>query len=417
MMWGKTKKRQDVDANQAKDRLVSMLGLDPDEHEPASELASRMPFEILTEPAPATASSKRTPAEVFEPAAVDPSAIETDLDSAGIAALSAAVRALPERLAQKTEEALMGTPMEAPSPTAGAPQVPVPLEDLRRIVADELAGLSEKSDQLLDGQAKLFEEKLAGVANRALSQSEASVHRTVSRLEAFFSEAKQIESTMGESVANLAREATEALHQQNKILQTDLSQLASLIESQVTVGLEPVTGRIQNYRAQAEEVSSELEARLTRFAQKTAEAGLAQTQLFEEKIAAISEKAVSEAQITVEHRMAQLRETAMRSLEDEIASLSARLERSHLESFERRLDEMFEAAKAKIAVVQQESSNFSADLLSQMRTESEAIARDFHERLQLDAHALSANLMVRMRTRLQKLTDEFRSIFDSAAQG
>jgi DNA-binding ferritin-like protein len=212
---------------------------------------------------------------------------------------------------------------------------------------------------------------------------------------------------MSESLADHARQATHALQMQAKVLEGDVSKIAELIDSQITAALEPVTNRIRDFRAQAEEANSTLETSLTRFAQKKAEAALAQTQFFESKVAAISEQTVSDVRKSRESRMTQLREIAMHKLEDETIGLSERLQRSHLENLKMSLDRMFEEFRAKLEVVQQESGNCSADLLSQMRKESEVIARDLHERLQSDAQTLAVNMVAMMRCRLQKLTEEF----------
>jgi hypothetical protein len=364
------------------------------------------------------------PQELLQSVEFDCSKIQMHSDLSGLEALSAAVRAMPERLTQKAEEVLSrhlkteqtaiatSKPEATPSGLANAAQqCPVPSHELRRIPGDELAALSER---LLDEQAKLFEEKLVSIATKALSQSEASVHTTVSRLEGYFAQAKQLESKMSESLADHARQAMETLQMQTKLLEGDVSKIVGLIESQITAGLEPVVNRIREHRAQAEEVNSTLETSLTRFAQKTADAALVQTQFFEEKVAMISERTISEAQKNLEGRMAQMREIATHSFEGEFIALSERLQRSHLESLHMSLETMFEASRAKLEGVQQETGNCSADLLNQMRKESEVIARDFHERLQSDAQTLAVNMVVMMRRRLQKLTEEFRSIFDSA---
>jgi hypothetical protein len=464
-MWGRIKKQQETEANPGIDRLACVLGLDLEEHgnsvsskrqqteanaaphRPASILGldlekhgssgsicadvdpQRLPSGWTSEapqaPGAAPADTAFDHPEVLQSVEFDCSAIQMHSDLAGLEALSAAVRAMPERLTQKAEEALSGhlrldqiatgvsSKPEALQPGLGTyvQQRPVVTNELPQISEDELAALSER---LLDGQAKLFEERLVSIANKALSQSEASVHTIVARLEGYFAKAKQLESKMSESLADHARQAMQALQTQTRALEGDVSKIAELIESKITAGVEPVVNRIQDYRAQAEEVNSSLETSLTRFAQKTAEAASVQTQFFEQKVASISEQSVSEAQKSLESRVTQLREIATHNLENEIIALSERLQHSHLETLQMSLDKMFEASRAKLEVIQQESGNCSAGILSQMRKESEVIARDFHERLQGDAQTLAVNMVVMMRHRLQKLTEEFRSIFDSS---
>jgi hypothetical protein len=51
-----------------------------------------------------------------------------------------------------------------------------------------------------------------------------------------------------------------------------------------------------------------------------------------------------------------------------------------------------------------------------MRTESEAIEHELYSRFKSDAEALEAKLADRVRGRPEKLTEEFRSIFDGVPQ-
>jgi hypothetical protein len=436
-MWEKTKKCQEPGANLTGDRLATLLGLDLKEYESDASLSDDaqqppdcLPSDSVTAAAasPEITACGQTSADAVEPAALDHSPVQMQSDFAGLEAMSAAIRSVAERVTREAGGALKGqlkpvgqqaaseTSSKAettlPGLTARVQHYPAPPDELHTIAENELADLSEKSKRLLEERARLFEERLVEIVNKTLSQSEANVHRTVSHLEACFARAKEIESSMGESLASLARQALEAVHVQTKTLEGELSKVAELIESQVTEGLEPVTSRIQDCRAQAEEINSTLQASLTRFTQEVAEAALAETQSFGEKIATISGQAANEAQSSLESRMSQLRDTAAYLFENEIRSLSERLQHSHLESLQIRLEETFEAFRAKLQGIQQESGNFSADLLRQMRTASDALVRDVHERLQSDAQSVAANMVVMMQSRLQKLTGEFRALFD-----
>ncbi|MBV9265071.1 MAG: hypothetical protein JO061_02770 [Acidobacteriaceae bacterium] len=445
MMWGRNKRREEP-LKVTGERLTSMLGLDviePEneialpvnaslpqtefspkcEHEPALEFASQA---VLKLPSPEQQSQQN-----FSPDTLDHSALQTQPELSGIEAMSQAIRTVGEVLTQKAEEALKG-PMKAAAPEAadnmffgaerGLPAVvtyvqphhPTPTEEWHVVAENELADLSAKSERLLEERARLFEEKLVAIVNKTLSQSEANVHKTVSRLESSFAQAKEIQSSLGDSLACLTKQAMEAVQTQTKTVEKDLSTIAGLIESQVTAGLAPVTNRIQECRAQAEEVHSTLQTSLAQVTRETAGAVLSQTQLFEQKVSEISAQAASQAESRLEARMGELREIAIRSLDDEIRSLSDRLQRSHIENLQKGLDETFESSRAKVQLVQQEFTNFSTDLLNQMRTESENIARNFHKRLQSDAQSVATNMVATMRGKLQKLADEFSKMFDGA---
>src|SRR5262249_52329602 len=112
--------------------------------------------------APADIAFDQIPTQVLH---FDGSAIQKDSDLGGLDALSAAVRAMPERLAQKAEAVLTGnfrleqtdtatsSKRVTVSPALGAWQQSSALDnEFHRLPEDELALLSEKSERLLDRQ-------------------------------------------------------------------------------------------------------------------------------------------------------------------------------------------------------------------------------------------------------------------------
>ena len=440
-MWGKNK-RSEESFRVNTDRLTSVLGLDlketaddlmPNEAplletEPSVKTEHMSSDEAAGQSASCDPECDQEPKQPIGPVTLDHLAVQRQSELAGIGAMSEAFRSLTEVLTQKTGEALNAplkpevqqtrngkavTSFPAPATYVG-PRHPTPAEERYGIVEKQLDDLSAKSEELLEERAKLFEEVLAAIVNKSLSQCEATVHRTVSRLETSLAQAKEIQSSLGESLASLTRQAMEAVQTQTKTLEGDLSKVAQLIESQVTAGLQPVTNRIQECRAEAEDVQATLQANLARLTQEAAQAVSVQAQSFEQKVAAISEQAAGQAHKTFESRMSQLQESSLHSLEDQIRTAADHLQRSHLESLQRGLDDTFESSRANIQLVQQGLSSFSADLLNQMRSESENIARNFHQRLQSDAQAVAASMVATMQSRLQKLAEEFGKMFEGA---
>lgn len=441
-MWGKNK-RSEESFRMTADRLTSVLGLDlkepaadliSDEAPPLPEGEPSVKTEHVSSDEAAGQSVSCDPECDQEPEqsigslALDHLAVQRQSELAGIGAMSEAFRSLTEVLTQKTGEAL-NAPLKPEGqqtrngkaittvPTAAThvpPRHPAPAEERHGIAEKQLAELSAQSEQLLEERAKLFEEVLAAIVNKTLSQCEATVHRTVSRLETSLAQAKEIQSSLGESLASLTRQAMEAVQTQTKTLEEDLSKVAQLIESQVTAGLQPVTNRIRECRTEAQEVQVTLQANLARLAQEATQAVSVQTQSFEQKVAAISEEAAGQARKAFESRMSQLQESGLHSLEDQIRAVADRLQRSHVESLQRGLDDTFESSRANIQRVQEGLSSFSTDLLNQMRSESENIARNFHQQLQSDAQAVSASMVATMRSRLQKLANEFGKMFEGA---
>ena len=400
-MWGRTKTSQPVESDTARERLVSILGLTV---EGAESTGGR--------PNPTKAVVVDTTAQQIQP------------DVAASDGFSAAIGALAGRLTHDTDEALprelAPAGRKAASDTFGeAAQLSVATYTQPHpvlIPERELTDLPAESQRLLEERTKLFQDQLGGIVNKTLCQSEAAVHSSVARLETYFAQAKQIESTMDEKLANLSRSALQAVQTQTKVLEGEMSKIAEQVGSQITAALEPATSWIQNYRAQADEINSALEASLKRFTQKAAEAALLRTRLFQESLATISEQVVSETEQTLHSRMTQIREMASRSLEDEMASVSERLQQSHAQSLQTRLDEILAASRVRVETLQQQSGTISTEFLGRMRTDSEVIATELHDRFQSDAGVLEAKMVDTIRDRLQKLTEEFRSIFDALQQ-
>ncbi len=293
--------------------------------------------------------------------------------------------------------------IDTPNGPAGPQNGHVTSDALQSTVETALTDLTQRSEEIIERQARLFEQSLARIGTKTLSQAEASARRTVSRLENCCAEAQEVELTMDESLANVARKMTEAAHGQINVLEENLAKIAEQIGSRIQAEFEPMTKRVETYRAQAQEMSSSLETTLTRFTQRAEETAKGQARSFEEKVAKISVQAISQAQESFDSGITQLRETTAQSFEDRITSLG--------DTVERHLKENLEAwSKAQLEIVQQQASKVSADLLSRVRSDSESIAQQLYERLKSEAQLLESKTLGNMQGKLQKVTEEFHSI-------
>src|SRR5690348_7264089 len=237
-MWGKNKRSEDSFRMTA-DRLTSVLGLDlketaddlmPDEAalpetEPSVKTEHVSADEAAGQSVPCDPECDQEPKQSIGPVALDHLAVQRQSELAGIGAMSEAFRSLTQVLTQKTGEALNAplkpevqqtrngkavTSLPAAA-TYAPPRDPAPAEEWHGIAGKQLDDLSAKSEQMLEERAKQFEEALAAMVNKTVSQCEATVHRTVSRLETSLAQAKEIQSSLGESLASLTRQAMEAV--------------------------------------------------------------------------------------------------------------------------------------------------------------------------------------------------------------
>jgi hypothetical protein len=263
------------------------------------------------------------------------------------------------------------------------------------------AAKSEKSSEKRDRQ---LEEKSAGIGNNGSSPVDTTVGR-LSRLEASVAESQQGELYTHDSLTNLARKMTDAVHGQINVLEESLGRIAEQIGSRIQTEFEPVAKRVEGYRVQADEINSTLEVALARFTQRAEEAAKKQTWLFEDKIARTSQQAATQVQESIQGAITQLRDAAAQSLEQRVTAIA--------ESAERRLKESFEEwSKVQLETIQQQATSLSALILTQLRTESESIAEGLQGHLKSDAQLLETKTLEAMQGRLQKVTEEFRLVLE-----
>lgn len=494
-MWGRSKADEIAKTTAViRNRYATVLGLDLEEHPDGSSPDAPLGREDHDEPT--SRSKPRTVAETSPPAGVvlagasAPLSHKTDPQHArhGAGPESLIPNALtPEHTSQNTEERppdpfttfeqntnddtsslrrtllLSGT-----TPAQDRSESP---DALQSTVDAALTQLTEKSDELLDTQAKLFEKTVAQIANQNSAQAEERVRETLSRLEAYLAQADEMKLTMDENLAHLAKHTTEAAQVQSKVLEENLTQITQQIASRLQEELAPMASRFESYRAQADQMHATLETALTSFTQKTEETAQIQARSFEEKIAHLSEQTLSQAQESLHSDITQARETAAHSFEEQMTVLADRLyaerqdrmlaelertseelsgqlgkqieqrceaslqealqvleDRLLTESTRREtsetpasgnraapLPENFAAwSKAQLAVLQQQAGDLSTHLLDQVRAESQAIAQQLQDRLKTDTQFLETRIVETLQGKLQTLTDEFRSLAERA---
>jgi hypothetical protein len=387
-MWGKTKIDEEEAAKTASSRLITVLGLD---HSDLRDGASPPAPSSISEPInPAGKTSGSSIYAMLERlsrreggsdrAVVTPSGPKAEDDTSFLQTNRASATMCVENEPLRTSEAHLPAVSVATEPTLN-------------------------SERLVEKSVRQFEATMTRQEVKTVSQVDATMRPTASLLENFVADDHEMEMTMDENLANLARKMTEAAHGQINTLEESLAKVAERVSSRIQTEFEPIAKRVESYRAQAEEMNSTLESALARFTQRAEDAAKAQAWLFDEKIARVSEQAVSHAQENVQNGITQLRETATHSFEEQIAALG--------ESLERRLKETFEAwSKTQLEMAQQQASKFSSDLLSQVRTESENIVQYLHTRLKSDAQVLETKTFDAMQSKLQKATEEFRSVLE-----
>lgn len=493
-MWGRGKTEEIAKTTAViRNRYATVLGLDLEEHPDSSspdgslgredhQPASKSKLQALAEPSP--------PASAVLAGASASFLHKTDPQPArhGAGPESLIPNALtPERLSQDSEERppdplttfeqhandytsslrrtllLNGTtPAQDGSVSPGA---------LQSTVEAALTYLTEKGDELLETQAKLFEKTVAQIANQHPSQAEERLRETVSRLEAYLAQADEMKLTMDENLANLAKHTTEAAQVQSKVLEENLTEITQQIGSRLQQELAPMASRLEDYRAQVDQMHATLETALTSFTLKTEEAAHQQARSFEEKIAHMSEEALSQTQDSLHSEITQLREAAAHSFEEQMTAVADRLyaerhdrmlaelqrtseelggqlgkqieqrceaslqqalqvlqdrllaESTRLETSETPvtgnsaapLPENIEVwSKRQLAVLEQRAGDLSTHLLDQVRAESQAIAQQLQDRLKTDTQFLETRIVDTLQGKLQTLTDEFRSLAERA---
>src|SRR5207249_10726479 len=223
-----------------------------------------------------------------------------------IEARSAGIRAALDRVSQKTTDTLQGrlTSLSVagelfhptrpiPSAIARLQNCPTPSDELHLNVKHALSDFTRKCEESVERQSRIFKEKVARIGDDTFSQAQSNAHNVVLRLETYFAQAEEIKSSIDESLANLARKTREAADAQTDILEESVGKITEQIRAVIDGRLDSVTSRVEGYRAQFEEISSALEAKLTSFIQTSEQAAQKQACLFDARIASTSEQAIS----------------------------------------------------------------------------------------------------------------------------
>ena len=118
---------------------------------------------------------------------------------------------------------------------------------------------------------------------------------------------------------------------------------------------------MEGYRAQFEEISSALEAKLTSFIQTSEQAAQKQACLFDARIASTSEQAISLAHENLRTEIMRVQESTTHSVEEQIASLVVGLQQSHaqIEAMSAKLDDSRLRYNSELEYVQQRTRELS----------------------------------------------------------
>lgn len=204
-------------------------------------------------------------------------------------------------------------------PTNGAQQ-DRPADGVVRSGGSELVDWRETCEKVLENESKLFQARLARIAEEAFGQARANAQGIVSRLESCLTQAEARKARIEASLTDLGAKSRETADAQTGALEAALAAFADRIEM--------LTGRVDEYRVQIEEMSSSLELTLANFSQKTQEAVQVQTRAFGHEMDRIAQQALGQAEDNIDDRTAKLREAAARSLEEQIAALMERVQNS-----------------------------------------------------------------------------------------
>ncbi|HEV2424854.1 MAG TPA: hypothetical protein VGZ29_08505 [Terriglobia bacterium] len=334
-MWGKRKSSDEAAKQQAfKNRLDAVLGLDH------SELAGReIPFdnhgtagngagELVSV---AVASSRGDGAgshdENSRPEDVNAYSGNggTDQFSAGIASGHSNGNGNGKGRGDGVPGETLYTNLPESNPGA---QEDDPAADVVRLKESELAEWREQCEKALESHSRQFQERLARVAEEAYSQAQANAQGIVSRLERCLAQAEEAKSGIEATLAGLSAKGRETADAQTGVLEATFATFTGRIGAVD----EMLTGRVDEYRAQIEELKSSLELALSNFSQRTQEAVQVQAQAFGQEVGRIAQQTLGQAEDNIDNRIAKLQEGATRSLEEQITGLAEQVRNSQSEA-------------------------------------------------------------------------------------
>ena len=389
------------------------MDLPPGEHALQAPLPSSTTRESHT---PELFSSEGAPlaqisAEAFECAGSNGSGLQIRADIDRIDGRSATIQAALDRFNKEAEATLQkrldsfavsgeisspAQPELLSSPAKHAEANRLPAEVLPPDEKIPFTDLSQQCEQVFEAQSKLFEERLARIAEERFSQAQANAHRLVSRLEAYLTQAEQTKSSIDASLTNLSRTSREAADAQTDILEANLAKIANQIASRMDAVLGPLTSRIDGYRTQVGEMNSALELTLTGFTRRTQDAAQTQGLAFERNLTGVCEQTITQAQESLRREITQLRDAATHSLEGQIVSLVERVRHSEsqaetllarVEDARLQYDSELERVQRGIRELTQQEMSSAIDILKDRTTkEIEALAVTTSQEIRARVH-------------------------------
>lgn len=263
-----------------------------------------------------------------------------------------------------------------------------PAAGVARNGENEFADWRARCEEVLENQSKLFQERVARIAEEAFWQARANAQGIVSRLEVCLAQAENTKSGIEASLTDLSAKSRETADAQTCVLETALGTFTS----QIAV----LAGRVDEYRTQIDQMSSSLELTLTSISQRTQEALQVQAQAFGEEMDRIAQQALGQAEDHIDDRTAKLREAAAHSLEGHIAPLLERARNSQCQT--ETLLERMEGSRLRYGA---EVENARRSLGELRQKEIESAVKILQGRAAKELESLTAKVSEEIRNRVR----------------
>jgi hypothetical protein len=265
-------------------------------------------------------------------------------------------------------------------------------EEMNSALQTTLARVSQETQQAAQAQTAVFEERLARVLEENLSkaqqqivsETQAGLETVSNRLEVTRGQAEQMSSVFEKMLAGFNQESQQAAAAHAKSFEENLRRIAEQVVDRTRDGLEAFSSRVEGSHARAEEISSHLEATMTRFGEETRQAAQAQVKSFEDNLAQVSAQLVSRTQQGLEAVSNRVEDTRARAVEMNLA-LEATLARFTKETQE--------SAQAQAKVFEENLARTGEQVVARTQTGLESIPQrveDFRAQAQQMNTALDA---------------------------
>jgi hypothetical protein len=217
-------------------------------------------------------------------------------------------------------------------------------------------------------------------------------------------DAAQVTTASGST--HSAWNAEYATETQLKIFEENLTRIASKIVSQAQASMHRTVARLESSLAQVEEMNSSIDASFASFSRRTGEVADARARAFEDSLARMCEQTVSEAHASLQDEVADSAESLGRSLEQQIASFTERLRASEVQSNRvlARVGELRQQCDSRVEELVPEIRDLGREA---MRSEMENLKVTAREELKAYASSVAEESRGQAESVLSAATDEF----------